>query len=77
MLHMLFEVTANPHCSQRLHSWKIIQIVKPDMGHYDFMGKNGVRRSKDTWNMIYKLMINKNENICVCWKEVGISGWKM
>jgi hypothetical protein len=29
--------------------------------------------------MICKLMINKNENICVraYWKEVGISGWKM
>jgi len=64
MLHTLFEVTPNPHCSQRLHSWKVIQIVKPDVGHYDFMGRNGARRSKDTWN-ICKLMINKNENNCV------------
>jgi hypothetical protein len=68
MLYMLSEVTANPHCSHRLHSWKIIQIVKSNVGHYDFVEKNGVRRSKDTWN-IYKLIINKNENtdVSVYW----------
>ena len=60
---MLFEVMANPHCSQRLHSWKIIQIVKPDVGHYDFMGKMGLGDTRA--HEICKLMINKNENICV------------
>jgi hypothetical protein len=42
-------------------------------------GKNGVRGTKDKWNVIiYKLMINKHENICVVyWNDVSIPGWKL